>query len=323
MKLKHNPFPFIFAAGDEPTKLWCLEFFGLRDSPQAKECLLRLIEQQRSDGTFVSRLDPDNWGMRETARNVLLFLKAGLPAEGVNVHSAVRFILNQQNPDGGWSENHSLKIPPFVQTFLSNERSVTWLSADAVDLLRQVGMGESVECQTAVEWLRAMQNPHGGWPSFAKEVGDQPDATGDPDATAQITFLMREIHGECDPVYLKGRELFERHLDQTAHDVERGYRIRSFDGQREEVEVYELTHLLLSWLGDPPRRIENGYDVGDPRVRRMMEALVDIQRGDGGWRPFFAEGSSPIYTVLAVKLLVLTGLLPREDLESDVKTYSS
>jgi hypothetical protein len=323
MKLKHNPFPVIFARGDEPTRLWCLELFGLGDSPQAKDGLSKLLTEQGSDGAFVSQLDPPKWGMRETIRNALLLLRLGLSPKRLNLDSAVQFVLDHQNPDGGWCENPSLRIPPFVQTFLSNERSVSWLSADAVHLLRQVGMEGSVQCQAALKWLRVMQNPHGGWRSFAKDAGGQPDTTGDPDSTALVTFLMREIYGERDPVYLKGRELFERHLDQTAHDVERGYRIRSLDGQREEVEVYELTHLLLSWLGDPPRRIQSGYDVGDLRVKRMMEALVDIQRGDGGWRPFFAEGSSPIYTVLAVKLLVLTGLLPREDLESDVKTYSS
>ncbi len=58
MKLKYDPFPLIFAQGDEATRLVCLDFFGLRDSPQAKECLLALIKQQRSDGAFPNRLDP-------------------------------------------------------------------------------------------------------------------------------------------------------------------------------------------------------------------------------------------------------------------------
>lgn len=322
MKLKHNPFPSIFARGDEPTRLWCLEFFGLGQSPQAKDCLLKLLTRQHADGAFTSQLDPPKWGMRETIRNALLLLRLGLPPQGLHLDSAVKFVLDHQNADGGWSENPLLEIPPFVQTFLSNERSVCWLSADAVDLLRQAGMGESVHCQAAIKWLRSMQNPHGGWRSYAKDAGEQPDTTGDPDTTAQVTFLMREIYGERDPVYLKGRELFEEHLDQTAHDVERGYRIRALDGQREEVEVYELTHLLLSWLGDPPRRMQSGYDVSDPRVGKMMEALVAIQREDGGWRPFTAQESSPLYTALAVKALVLTGALPREDFDSDLKALS-
>jgi len=101
--------------------------------------------------------------------------------------------------------------------------------------------------------------------------------------------------------------------------VERGYRIRLRDEQREELDGYTLTHLLLSWLLDQPRRIQKGYDVSDPRVKRMMEALIDIQREDGGWRPFWSEKSSPVYTALAVKVLVLSGVLAREDLALDVE----
>lgn len=55
----------------------------------------------------------------------------------------------------------------------------------------------------------------------------------------------------------------------------------------------------------------------------MMKALIDIQREDGGWRPFFAEESSPVYTLLAVKVLILSGMLVREALEDVVKRYAT
>ena len=54
----------------------------------------------------------------------------------------------------------------------------------------------------------------------------------------------------------------------------------------------------------------------------MMEALVDIQREDGGWRPFWAEESFPVYTLLAVKVLVLSGMLARKDMEVDVGAFA-
>ena len=180
-------------------------------------------------------------------------------------------------------------------------------------------MGEGPECQAAVKWLRATQNRHGGWSSLADLLGDRQSDTGDPDASAQITFLMAEIYGENDPAYRRGRALFESHLDECARDVKRGYWVRLRDGQKEELDVYTLTHLLLSWLLDPPRRFQRGYDASDPRVKRMMEALIEVQRQDGGWRPFFAEASSPVYTLLAVKVLTLSGMLAREDLKADVE----
>ena len=321
MKLKYDPFPLIFARGDQMTRLACLDFFGLRESPQANACLLNLIKQQHSDGAFPSQLDPENWGMQETVRNTLLLLKVGLPSEGVNVTRAVEFILDHQNPDGGWCENRALQLPP-ERTWLSSGRSITWLTADVVDLLGQVGMGERSEYKIAVEWLRAIQNQDGGWPSLARSVGDRQSGISDPDASAQIGFLLGDLYGEDDPTYLESRELFERHLDECARDVERGYRIRLRDGEKEGLDAYHLTHLLLSWLLDPPRRFQSGYDVSDPRVKRMMEALVDIQQEDGGWRPFWTKESSPIYTCLAVKTLVLSRMFARKDLEADVKAYA-
>jgi hypothetical protein len=302
--MKYDPWPLIFAQGDETVRLACLAFCGLGDSPQARECLLKLIKQQRSDGAFPSELDSEKWGLRETVRKALVLLQVGLPAEGVNVASAVAFILSHQRPDGGWSENRALNLPP-EQTWLSNERSITWLTADVA----------------AVKWLRTMQNRQGGWPSLGEDASERPNGNGDPDATAQIAFLMGEIYGEEDSVYLKGRELFESYLDECARDLEKGYWVAWRDGKRMEFDVYYLTHLLLSWWLDPPRRLQRGYDTSDPRVREMMEALIDIQREDGGWCPFFAAESSPVYTFLAVKVLVLGGMIAREELEAGVRAF--
>jgi len=321
MELTYDPFPLIFTRGDDATKLACLAFFGLPDAPLAHACLLRLIKQQRRDGAFPSQLDPDTWGTRETARHALLMRKLGLPPGGLNVHTAAQFIVQHQNADGGWCENPALEIPP-GSFALSNERSMTWITADVVDLLRQAGMADHPAHDAALAWLREMQNPRGGWPSVARPGDERPDDTGDPDASAQITFLFGELYGEDDPTYRKGRALFEANLDACARDVARGYRVRARDGEREPPEVYHLTHLLLSWELDPPRRFQRGYDVTDPRVRKLMEALIGVQRPDGGWCPFWAEESSPRYTVLAVKALILSGILRREDLQAGVKTHA-
>lgn len=73
-----------------------------------------------------------------------------------------------------------------------------------------------------------------------------------------------------------------------------GYRIRLRDGQRAEFDVYHLTHLPFAWSLEPRRRFQASYQVGDPRVRRMMEALIDLEGEDVGWHTFFAEESSPV-----------------------------
>jgi hypothetical protein len=322
MKLRYDPFPLIFSRGDAVTRLVTLQLFDLGDSPQGRGCLLEMIKRQRADGAFPSQLDAQQWGMRETVRSTLLLLRAGLPPRGVNTSSAVLHVLDHRNPDGGWSENPALETPT-DQTWLSTERSIVWLTADTVDLLRQVGRADSQVCRRALKWLKATQTEPGGWPSIADPLGEQRARAEDPDATAQVTFLMRQVYGEHDPAYLRGRELFERDLDQCAQEAARGYWIRPRDGESQPLDVYHLTRLLLSWLLDSSHRIQSGYDISDPRIRRMMEALIDIQREDGGWRPFFAPESSPRYTALAVKTLVLSGMLERKGLNPYVDPYAA
>lgn len=70
------------------------------------------------------------------------------------------------------------------------------------------------------------------------------------------------------------------------------------DGKKEELDPYYLTHLFLSWTLDPPRRFQSGYDISDSCVKEVMNALIDIQNSDGGWRPFWSEESSPTYTFI-------------------------
>jgi hypothetical protein len=259
--------------------------------------------------------------MQETIRDTFLLLKLATPPDGEILKSAIHFILEHQRPEGSWCENPKLQIPS-EQTWLSNQRGVTWLTANAVDLLYQLEMGGQPECQSAITWLRSVQNPDGGWPSVAKESDDQQVISSDPDSTTQITFLMGELYGHGDSAYQRGVALFERYLDRYACDVERGYWIGSLDGKGKQIEVYHLTHLLLSWLLDPPRRFRAGYDFHDARVKRIMESLINLQIVDGGWIPFWSKISSPIYTLIALKVLIFSGVLNKDEMFLDIQQYT-
>jgi hypothetical protein len=116
---------------------------------------------------------------------------------------------------------------------------------------------------------------------------------------------------------LKGKKLFERFLDDVARDAERRYYVAP-NGEKRENDVYHLTHLLLSSLVDKNSRIEAGYNLSDERVKKIVEAIVDSQREDGGWRPFWVDKSDPVYTVLTLKLLASLGALKVKDLRSHV-----
>ena len=312
MKLKRDPTGFILREGDDTTKLHLLEFLGLLDTKEAKELILSLLKNQMPNGGFPSRFNKKVAGITRTCRVALLLLRCGIPPDGLNIQSAVKFLLRFQRADGGWSENPKLTIPKKVIE-LSSEKSVTWLTADVIELLREVGLEKSEACKRALSWLRRVQNEAGGWFMF-EGAGFE---GSDPDSTAQITFLMKDVYGEDDPVYLRGKKLFERFLDDVARNADRGYYVAP-NGEKRENDIYHLTHLLLSSLVDKNRRIEAGYDLSDERVKKIVEAVVDSQLEDGGWRPFWADKSDPVYTVLTLKLLASMDALKVENLRVQV-----
>jgi len=284
------------------------------ETNKGKDLILYLLKSQMPSGGFPSKLNAETEGIRETCRNTLLLLKCGIPHDRLNIQSAVNYLLKHQREEWGWSENPKLTIPKHVME-LSTTESVTWLTADVVELLRSVGLDKSESCKKALNWLREMQKPDGGWQMFR---GDRFPL--DPDSTAQILFMMREIYGEKDTVWLKGIQLFEKFLDKLALDVERGYYITP-TGNKRENDIYNLTHLLLSSLVDSKRRIDAGYNLKDIRVNKIVQAILDSQREDGGWRPFWRQDSDPTYTVLTLKILVWLGILDPDFLRKQVAIY--
>lgn len=232
MTLKHDSVGFILKRGDDYTKLHLLEFLDLLDTKMAKDLVLTLLKSQMPSGGFPSKFDRQTEGVRETCRTALLLLKCEIPSHRLNIQPAVNSLLKHEREDGGWSENPELSIPEHIIE-LSNEKSVTWLTADVIKLLREVGLRNSEACQKALSWLRENQNEDGGWRMF--EGGGFEGS--DPDSTAQILFMMKEIYGENNPVYLKGKPFFEEHLDELARDAERGY-YTAPSGEKRENDIY-------------------------------------------------------------------------------------
>jgi len=312
--LRYNPTKFILQHGDEVTKLHLLQFLDMLENKKGKDLILHLLRSQMPSGGFPSKFHEETEGIRETCRNTLLLLKCGIPHNRLNIQSAVNYLLKYQRENGGWSENLDLTIPKEVVE-LSSAQGVTWLTADIIELLRNVGLDKSKLCTKALDWLRKMQNKDGGWPMFKKDRFRE-----DPDSTAQILFMMKEIYGEDDTLWLKGIKLFEKFLDKMARDAERGYYIAP-NGEKRENDIYHLTHLLLSSLVDSKRRIEAGYNLNDMRVNKIVQAILKSQREDGGWRPFWTRNSDPTYTVLTLKLLVWLDAIDSEELEKQAAIY--
>ncbi len=152
-----------------------------------------------------------------------------------------------------------------------------------------------------------MQNPDGGWSMWKRD----PFEGSDPDSTAQILFLFRDMFGEEDATYQKGIEFFEKSLDKVAQEAEQGYYVAP-NGERRNLDIYHLSHLLLSSLVDTNRRIDAGYDMKDLRVKQIVQAVLNTQHEDGGWNPFWTKKSDPTYTVLTIKLLMYLNFLNKQ-----------
>ena len=314
MEFKLDPVPFIFKKGDTFTKLCVLEMVDLWNTPTGKDLLLDLLKTQNKDGGFPSRIDPNFSGMKETERTANLLLKLGMPKDGLIITSCMKFLLRNQTGEGGFRENPKLTIPPEIVE-LSTVKGVTWLTADMVDLLRQMGQENTKACQKAINWLRRMEFPEGGWGLFEE------DEEIDPDSSAQITFLMKDLLGAEDTLYKRGIALYEQHLDQMAQNAEQGFYY--IKGEKHENEVYHLTHLLGQSIFSGKRGADAGYDVKDKRVRRMLEGIIQIQRDDGGFRPFWSQKSDPLYTSLVLKIFLWVGGMGKRKIKSMIQEVMS
>ncbi len=310
MEFRYDPIQFIFEKGDTFTRLCVLEMVDLWDTPTGKDLLLDLLKTQKKDGGFPSKIDSNFSGVKETERIAHLLLKCGMPKDGLTLASCMKFLLKNQTEDGGFRESPKLNIPPEVIE-LSNQKGVTWLTADMVDLFRQIGQENTKACQKAINWLRKMEIPEGGWGLFEE------DEEIDPDSSAQITFLMKDLLGEEDTLCKRGIALFKKHLDQVAQDAQAGFWDRK--GEKEENEVYHLTHLLGQSIFSGKRVADAGYNFKDKRVKKILEAIIAIQREDGGFRPYWSEKSDPLYTGIVLKIFFWVGAMGKKKIKSMIE----
>jgi prenyltransferase beta subunit len=310
MEFRFDSLPPVFEKGDSFTKLCVLEMVDLWNTPVGKELLLEILKTQKKDGGFPSGSDPNLGGVKETERIANLMLRCGMPKDGLALTSCMRFLLRNQTGDGGFRENAKLTIAPQVVD-LSSQKCVTYLTADMVDLLRLMGQENTKACQKAINWLRRMELPEGGWGLF------EGDEQIDPDSSAQITFLMKDLLGPEDTLYKRGVELFEKHLDQMAQDAEQGFNY--FTGEKKENDVYHLTHLLGQSFFSGKRGADAGYTLKDKRVKRMVQAILDAQRDDGGFRPYWLAESDPLYAGLVLRILLWVGAMKKKEVGAMVR----
>ena len=139
----------------------------------------------------------------------------------------------------------------------------------------------------------------------------------DPDSSAQVTFLMKDLLGGEDTLYKRGVALFEQYLDQMSQNSEQGFYY--LKGEKRENEVYHLTHLLGQSIFSGKRGASAGYNVRNAKAKKILEGILSIQREDGGFRPYWSQESDPLYTGIVLKIFLWAKAMEKDQIKSTVE----
>jgi len=294
IKLKKNPFPFILSKGDPLSILQILTTIDRLGTKPGFSSLTALISIQNEDAGFPRNLQKGQpSSIKSTYRVLQALLRAGVDKRSYIMTSALDWLLKWQEIDGGWHENVAVILPEWM-TWESTSQSVTWYTCQIGKLLQQLKMQNTKAFKKIIDFFVKSELPDGGWGAVVGRDGP------DPDSTAGIGDFLAPILGKKHPAVSKTKKMFESNLANLLSKLE-----------KEKVEdAYELTHLVF----DTPSNLM--YQKGDRRIMTLLEALMKVQRGDGGWLTFYSEGKSDVpITVFSLQVLVSHGIISESMLQ--------
>ena len=298
MRFIYDPIKFVKENASTLSILKLLLCLDLGGTPKAGQLATELVSQQKSDGSWPISSNLDVGSPTITWQSTSLLLDTGFSADSQPIASALDYYRRTQREDGGWCEDKAVKIPKWM-TWRTNSNSISYYTAQALILMDRVGLRNSDMFQRAEKWLRSIQEEDG---QFRYWVGGNVDW----DATTGILFnTFRDLFGEDDSVFVRGKPRYEEYLSSHAEDARRGYRY--FGKERKDNDIYHLTFLLTESTA------RAGYTIEDKRVKAIVRAIYQTQRPDGGWK-FWEDKSDPTYSVDALRSLVWVGDLKKNEL---------
>ena len=292
--LKADPFPFILSKGDPLSILQILTSIDRLGTRHGFDSLAAVISLQNKDGGFPRNLQKNQPSSVKATYRVLSTLhKAGVDRHSFLMASALDWLLKWQEIDGGWHENIAVKLPEWM-TWESTRQNVTWYTCQIGNLLQQLKMQNTRAFKKIVDFFIKSELPNGGWSAVVGTEG------ADPDSTTGIGDFLAPILGRKHPAVSRAKRTFESTLSKLLDKL-----------KKERIEdAYELTHLVFE---AQPNLM---YQRNDARVRSLLEALVKVQRRDGGWLAFYSEGKSDIsITVFSLQVLLSHGVLSKHALQ--------
>jgi squalene-hopene/tetraprenyl-beta-curcumene cyclase len=137
---------------------------GLSDTDACRRGVRWLLDAQEAGGSWFGR-----WGANHvygTGAVVPALVAAGVPSSDRAIRSAVRWLEQHQNDDGGWGEDlRSYRDPSWVGVGTSTASQTAWA------LLALHAAGErSAAATRGIQWLVDTQRADGSW--------DEPQFTG-------------------------------------------------------------------------------------------------------------------------------------------------
>ena len=247
-----------------------------------QKLVVELKSMQNPDGGWPWQLEKGKpSSVSQTARTLELLLKVDEDRKSEGVRRAVHFLLQKQNPDGGWSENPELEgIIPKERKWMSTRYS-GFQTADAILALAEAGYANDARVLKAVEFLRSAQNEEGGWPSY---VGPEyPFKGSDIAATDHIVAAFLKIGEPRNSAVVNNAvKALLKHRSDWESPIDAATALNVF--------------LMLE------------YPLEHEFVKELVNSLVETQKPDGGWNWFGDLPSNPAQTVDCIEQLVRCGV---------------
>ncbi len=286
--------------------LAALHVMGLGHDVRTERALAWFEDQKikDEDGLSYRIFQSDVW---TTAFDLRALIAAGTPSSRSGLARATRWLLDCQR-NGSWAfQQKNTSMPD------SDDVGVVLASlADARTRGKNIAGFASLEprltpaIDSAIAWLRNMQNPDGGWPSFQHGLASKPPGaimTKAPSlrslwSRAQLAIDPSPDFGDPATEDVTGRVLFglgrcglgvgDPAVDRAVKFIKDQQCLNGSWWGRWVVNYLAATAWVLRGLHAV------GVSSREPFIRRAIDFIRDHQRADGGWGESAASYRDPL-----------------------------
>jgi hypothetical protein len=286
-KPKHDFESYLLTNGNIADKLRLISA-GLTDSTSLREEIIGdLEESMNQDGGVPFGFKPGGPSSVKETSEILALVSAYKREYPSIIGKMAAFLVSRQKKDGGFSE--TLNLDPHIEDkwgamggrdWYPVGKSVTWLTAKALEALCLVDFKDEERLKRARDFLLYSQNEDGHWPDFKGQNESDPLATGN------ILEGLQAVGVDSDHrVMVDARAALMQHLKECV----------------ESESTFDMADLPA--IGTPVSGLEKQV------LQDGLKLIIETQNEDGGWAPFGTKKSDPELTSILVVVLRKCGKL--------------